>query len=100
MSFLNIKIEVDIIYNPIYNPLKSQLLSITIAQSEISDMILAYLENKVDKNEIEQKIGQVFQFYKIRIEDKTIGSQKLNARDKTSLEIFSGFKRLRIEVMV
>ncbi|MEM5835459.1 MAG: hypothetical protein QW040_00500 [Candidatus Aenigmatarchaeota archaeon] len=100
MSFLQIKIEVDIIYKPIYNPLKSQALSIAIAQSDMSEKILDYLEGKIDKAEIESEINKVLPSYKITVADKILGNPKLVSEEKTSLELVEDNKKIKIEVMV
>ncbi|MEM5879211.1 MAG: hypothetical protein QXU74_01835 [Candidatus Aenigmatarchaeota archaeon] len=99
MSFLNIKIGVEITYKPIYNPLKSQMLSISIAQSEISEMLLNYLEGKINKSTIEAKISQVLPNYKLSIGDKEIGNPKISG-ERTIIEAFANNKRIKIEVVV
>lgn len=99
MSFLQIKIGVEITYKPIYSPLKSQLLSISIAQSEISEMMLDYLEEKINKDAIEAKISQVFTTYKILIGDKTIGNPKISG-EKTTTKMFVNNKKITLEVIV
>lgn len=99
MSFLNIKIGVEITYKPIYNPLKSQMLSIAIAQSEINEMVLNYLEGKIDKSMIEARINQVFPTYKLSVGDKTIGNPKISG-EKTTLEMFVENKKIKVEVVV
>lgn len=99
MSFLNIKIGVEITYRPIYNPLKSQMLSIAIAQSEMSEMVLSYLEGKIDKSTIEAKISQVLPTYKILVGDKEIGNPKISG-EKTTIETFANNKKIKVEVVV
>lgn len=80
MSFLNIKIDVDLIFNPIYDPLKSQMLAMAIAQSEMGDKIQEYAEGKIDKTELEE-INKVIPSYKISIGDKTIGNPKVSGEE-------------------
>lgn len=75
------------------------MLSITIAQSEMSKKILDYLEGKIDKTEIESGINKVIPSYKIIVGGKTLGNPRLVSEDKTSLEFIEGNKKIKIEVI-
>jgi len=100
MSFLKIRINVDIIYKPTYKPLQAQMLAISIAQSELSDELLEYLNGNIDKEKIERKINSVVTPYKISFLGATLGSKNI-VGEESWLE-FLGYEneKVRIEVVV
>jgi len=98
MTFLHININVELTYKPIYKPLTSQMLAISIAQSDINKAIWDYLDGKIDEKEIENSIAKIIPQYKISIDTKVLGNKNL-AGEAESLTIL-GAKNRKTEIKV
>jgi len=98
MTFLHININVELTYKPIYKPLTSQMLAISIAQSDINKAIWDYLDGKTDGKEIENSIAKIISQYKISIDTKVLGNKNLIG-EAESLTIL-GAKNRKIEIKV
>jgi len=100
MSFLKIRINVDIVYKPTYKPLQAQMLAISIAQSEMNDMLLNYWKGNVGREELEKKINSITTPYKISSLGRTFGKEKISGEEAWIMALDEKNEMIKIEVIV
>ncbi len=101
MSYLNIQLNVELTYKPIFKPMNSELLALSLANSELKEDIYNFYVGKISRKEIEEKLSRVVTFdYLIIVENKKIGNEKIKVGEEKTLPILVQQKKMTVKVIV
>jgi hypothetical protein len=86
MLSLDITISIDMIYRPMYQPFSSQNFAFALFSSDLNDKLLEYSKTGEMglKKELEETISFSPTYYKIVVNKKILGNQKLQSEQKYS----------------
>ena len=101
MSYLQIQMNVELTFKPIYKPLLSEILAISIFNSDFRDEITKYYFGKVSEKEIENILKMVVKGnYLVCIENKCVGDERIKGEESILQLLTKDNKNIRLKVAV
>jgi len=101
MSYLNIQLNVELTYKPIFKPMNSELLALSLANSDLKEDIYNFYFGRISRKEIEEKLDKAVTFnYLIVIGDKKVGNEKIKLGEEKTFPILIQNKKITVRVMV
>jgi len=101
MSYLNIQMNVELTFKPIYKPLLAEALAISISNSNMSEKFVEYYFGRINENELKSILNKVIGTkYLVCIDSKCIGDNKIKGEEFTLPFLTKENKKMYIKVTI
>ena len=101
MSYLNIKMNVELTFKPIYKPLLAEALAISISNSDVRDKLIEYYLGGINENELRNILNKIINTkYLVCIESRCLGDNRIKGEEITLPFLTKENKKMNIKVVV
>ena len=101
MSYLNIKMNVELTFKPIYKPQLAEWSAISISNSDVRDKLVDYYLGKIGENELRNVLDRVIKTkYLICVENKCFGDRNIKGEEASLPFLTKDNRKMNVKVVI
>ena len=101
MSFLQIQMNVELTFKPIYKPLFAESFALSISNSDVKNNLFSYYFGKAGEEEIRNIFRRIVNTkYLVCIEDRCIGDKGIRGEESVLPILTNDNRKMNLKVVI